>query len=150
MNVIQTSVVVLVLISLNSCAYGPATKASGLEKLNGANYESSATATGTINQTPVITPFIKRRETNTQISGKLLFDQEGIPTPLARQMVQIVQEGKVLATVVTESDGTFRFSLPLPDGSVEIRVNSDRYQGSLTFYVQGFNQSDLQLMVKKS
>lgn len=92
-------------IALTGCAYGPTTKASGLEKLNGAHYEGSDLVT-----TPYV-PILKRRELNTKLSGTVSLDQNGIPTPVPRVKMILTRDGENLAECTSGQAGVVEFCI---------------------------------------
>ena len=125
-----------------SCAYGPKTKASGLEVLNGSNYEGSRVSA------PLAIPIVKRRESNSVITGTVLLEQNGIPTPVFHEKLQLIQDGKILLDTVTAAGGRFQFSAPLVNGRFELKIDSDRYLGSRDFYLDGYKMENLQVFIR--
>jgi hypothetical protein len=143
----KTLIFMILSCLLSSCVTGPTNKASGLEKLNGANYEqgNSAILTGT----GMLLPIIKRRDVSTQISGVLQLDQSGIPSPLVQQKIQLEQEGKIFGETTSLSGGVFSFSIAIPDGQYLLKIISDRYKGTQAITINGLKVDGIQFVVKQ-
>jgi hypothetical protein len=128
-------------LSLIDCAHGPETKTSALEALNGTHYE------GTEGARPPSLPIVKRRESNSLVSGTLLVIRDGVPAPLANEKLQLLQDGSVRAETFSGSGGRFQFSAALPNGRIELRVVSDRYVGAQELFLRGYRLSDVEFVV---
>jgi hypothetical protein len=86
-------------------------------------------------------------EGSTQIEGKAFLTDELGPRPASMTQVVLQKNKTILARAMATSDGSFRFSVRIPDGEYVIRADSDTYSGHVDFELKGLRARDVDLFL---
>ena len=137
------------------CAYGPKTeKKSPLNYLSGEHYENGGAAaanvsTGSGNPSPVVIPFLRRKEVATHIRGQVLLAAQPFPIPLKFQKVILMRKNERVAEGMTDSTGSFLIGGNLPNGEYTLLLESNTYGGSSSLEIKSYEANSINIMAER-
>jgi len=113
---------------------------SGLEALNGENYNTPKTAA--VN--PVAVTFVERKQRSTTISGRLVRQESLVDVPMKNARLKIKNEsGAVLEEVRTQLNGQFSFVGVYSKGRYQLELVHELYSAQLQVEVLSYTIENL-------